>query len=66
MMFIYKRNNININYTKQERYRKETMIKDCKDAGIPVVIQNRPYNPGNNRIGSSKSVEDLFPFVPEK
>ena len=66
MMFIYKRNNININYTKQKRYRKETMIKDCKDAGIPVVIQNRAYNPGNNRIGSSKSVEDLFPFVPEK
>lgn len=23
----------------------DTMIKDCKDAGIPVVIQNRPYNP---------------------
>ena len=23
----------------------DTMIKDCQDAGIPVMIQNRPYNP---------------------
>lgn len=23
----------------------DTMIKECQDAGIPVMIQNRPYNP---------------------
>ena len=23
----------------------DTMIKDCQDAGIPVMVQNRPYNP---------------------
>lgn len=23
----------------------DTMIADCHDAGIPVIIQNRPYNP---------------------